>query len=143
MSKGWALGGYTFCEYKCTMHIFGPGESLSEVLSLKQRLDLHASLHLRALSKGVFPFPSLKSGSGLCLKGFKLRCLQFYLGQNFQDYYLIMTRSMAGRPIQAALTLVNIRAFVKEELHHLPAVPGCTQLYQAVPGCTRQYQAVP
>ena len=42
MSEGWALGGYTFSEYKCTMHIFGPGESLREVLSLKQGLDLHA-----------------------------------------------------------------------------------------------------
>ena len=111
-------------------------------LSLDGRL-LYTALHLRALSQGVFPSSSFKSGLALCLKGFKLRCLQFYLGQNFQDYYLIMTRSMAGRPIQAALTLVNIRAFVKEELHHLPAVPGCTQLYQAVPGCTRQYEAVP
>ena len=111
-------------------------------LSLDGRL-LYTALHLRALSQGVFPSSSFKSGLALCLKGFKLRCLQFYLGQYFQDYYLNMTRSMAGRPIQAALTLVNIRAFVKEELHHLPAVPGCTQLYQAVPGCTRQYQAVP
>ena len=61
----------------------GPGQSLREVLTLKQGLNLHASLHLRALSKGVFPSSSLKSGLALSLKGFKLRCLQFYLGQNF------------------------------------------------------------
>ena len=44
----------------------GPGESLGEVLSLKQGLHLH----LHALSKGVFPSSSLKS---LCMKGFILR----------------------------------------------------------------------
>ena len=50
---------------------------------------------------------------------------------------------MAGRPKQAALTLVNIRAFGKEEPYHLSAVPSCTRVYQAVLGCTRLYQAVP
>ena len=127
MSEGWALGGYTFREYKCTMYIYGPGESLREVLSLKQGLDLHASVHLRALSKGVFPSSSLKSGLALSLKGFKLRCLQFYLGQNFHGLLPEQDTTMAGRPKQAALTLVNIRAFGKEKLHQ--AVPGCTRLY--------------
>ena len=72
--------------------------------------------------------PRLSSQGWHCpWKGSNWGACNFTWAKIFMDYYLSRTRPMAGRPKQAALTLVNIRAFGKEKLHQ--AVPGCTRLY--------------